>query len=234
MASKPIQVSCSSCERETNHTVLEAVEKYDQSPDGDIQVWTTYEIVQCRGCDGTSFRKVLTCSEDVGHDPDTGEMSLIPQVSLYPPRLGGRKRMHGPWQMVPQTVQRVYDETAQAMANEQAVLAGIGIRLITETVCKDRGGSGNLVSMINQLVGKGILTQDGADILHGTRLLGNDAAHGAVAASPDVLNAAMDVVEYLIRGVYLLPAIASTLPKPKTTVPAVAKPKKKLKKSTTP
>jgi hypothetical protein len=54
-------------------------------------------------------------------------------------------------------------------------------------------------------VGLGVLTQDGADILHKLRTLGNDAAHEVKPHSLQELGLAFDVVDHLLLGVYILP-----------------------------
>ncbi len=92
------------------------------------------------------------------------------------------------------------------MNNEQPVLAGIGIRALVERICKDKQApGGNLVEKINDLVKLGVLTQDGATILHKIRTLGNDAAHEVKPHKPEQLRLALDVCEHLLQGVYLLP-----------------------------
>ena len=61
----------------------------------------------------------------------------------------------------------------------------------------------------------GVLTKDGAEILHSLRILGNIAAHEVTPHSDDQLAVAMNVVEHLLNGVYILPKAASHLPKRK-------------------
>jgi hypothetical protein len=43
--------------------------------------------------------------------------------------------------------------------------------------------------------------------------MGNDAAHEVKAHSEADLMTALDVVEYLLKGVYVLPRLAAKLPK---------------------
>jgi len=62
----------------------------------------------------------------------------------------------------------------------------------------------------------GVLTKDGADILHSLRNMGNDAAHEVKPHSEVELNVAFDVVENLLENVYLLPQKAKKLPKKNT------------------
>jgi hypothetical protein len=85
-------------------------------------------------------------------------------------------------------------------------LAGIGIRAIVETVCKDKESSGrNLASKIDDLVTQGVLTRDGANILHKLRTLGNESAHEVTPHDNVQLGLALDVVDHLLTGVYILP-----------------------------
>jgi hypothetical protein len=96
--------------------------------------------------------------------------------------------------------------SVNSRADQQEVLCGIGIRAIIETVCKDKSATGgDLYTKINSLIPIGVLTQDGADILHKLRTLGNNAAHEVKPHTPKELGLAFDVVDHLLLGVYILP-----------------------------
>ena len=113
--------------------------------------------------------------------------------------------------MLPANVRRIYEETIGAMNNDQSVLAGIGIRALIETVCNDRKANGkNLMKRIDDLVKLGVLTAEGAAVLHKLRTLGNSAAHEVKPHTQAQLGLALDVVEHLLNGVYVLPAHAKT------------------------
>ena len=82
----------------------------------------------------------------------------------------------------------------------------MGIRALVETICKDKQAKGkDLFNKINDLVTIGVLTSDGATILHKIRTLGNDAAHEVKPHKFEQLSLAMDVCEHLLQGVYILP-----------------------------
>ena len=92
------------------------------------------------------------------------------------------------------------------MGNDQPVLAGVGVRALVETICDDKQAAGSsLANRIDSLVTLGVLTQDGATILHKIRTLGNSAAHEVKPHSTESLGVAMDVCEHLLEGVYVLP-----------------------------
>jgi hypothetical protein len=201
---------CPNCHTETSHAVLASVER-----SGTIEDWLNfeeeYQIVQCNGCKELSFRKNERNSEDFSIDEDTGELAWDDHVELYPPRLQGRKRLDGE-HFLPPKVMAIYKETFQALCNQQPVLAGVGIRALTEAVCHDKSAKGrNLEKKIDNLVDLGVLTTEGAAILHGLRILGNQAAHQVKPHAPYTLGLAFDVVEYLLNSVYIIPAKGRTL-----------------------
>lgn len=103
-------------------------------------------------------------------------------------------------------MRRIYNETLKALNEELPVLAGIGIRAIVETVCKDKDSIGaNLQDKIDDLVTQDVLTKEGADILHKLRTLGNDAVHEVKPHDNVQLGLALDVIHHLLQGVYILP-----------------------------
>jgi Domain of unknown function (DUF4145) len=151
-----------------------------------------------------SFRISSTNSEDFDFvDAETAEYNE--SVVLFPSRSEGRSPIKDA-HLLPTRIQRIYGETIKGMNNDQPVLTGIGLRALVETICKDEKASGgNLVEKIGSLVSLGVLTADGATILHRIRTLGNDAAHEVKPHTAEQLGIALDVCEHLLQGVYLLP-----------------------------
>ena len=99
------------------------------------------------------------------------------------------------------------------MCNDQPVLAGIGIRAIIEAVCKDRLAKGkNLQEKIDDLAKEGIITKDGAAILHSLRFIGNEAVHEVKAHTDQELTIALGVAEHILNSVYIMPKLAEKLP----------------------
>lgn len=198
-----IKVPCTQCVGATNHEILKSVEESgweELGPDYDMSWGATNQIIKCCGCDTISFRKLSSNSEDAGPDGEA-----IEYEDLYPSRTEGQQCLNDV-HLIPGNLERIYRETVSALNNKQPVLAGIGIRAIIETVSKEKNAEGsNLFNKINDLVTKGVLTQEGSDILHKLRALGNNAAHEVKAHKPIELNLAMDVVEHLLQAVYILP-----------------------------
>ena len=57
------------------------------------------------------------------------------------------------------------------------------------------------------------MPKSAAEILHGLRFMGNAAAHEMKAHSIKNIETALDVVEILLKQVYVLPNLAKSLPK---------------------
>ena len=208
---KEYKLACIRCDGETYHKVLHSVHVHES--ENEIDVWSDFEIVCCQGCKEVSFRSNSMCSEDINYDPETGEQSLDENVGLYPNRLAGRKQVKDMY-LLPDEVLKIYKETHGALCGRLNILAGIGIRALVESVCREKEAQGgNLKNKIDDLVIKGVLTRDSADTLHGTRLLGNNSAHETIAASDDELDIAMDIIENLIKNVYVIPQKAKRLNK---------------------
>jgi hypothetical protein len=207
---------CDQCRNSTKHKVLQSVDiTGEETWRHEFLHWWAdhYQIVQCQGCEVISFRKSHEDSENMG-ETDEGE-ELIQQVEIYPSRVAGRHQLSDA-RLIPFKVARIYRETHSALCNKMPILAGIGIRALVEAVCKEKSATGkNLEDKIDGLVGMGVLTKDGAEILHSLRILGNTAAHEVIPHSDEQLATAMNVVEHLLNGVYILPAVASSLPKRK-------------------
>lgn len=211
MQGKEIEVPCSNCSTRTNHIVLQSAEVSGHEDFGH-NTWFAwddkYQIIQCRGCNTISFRHLHTNSEDyyqVG--PDEWEQGI--QEKLYPNRVEGRKKLEDT-HFLPIKVRAIYGETHNALCDGLPVLVGIGLRAIIETVCKEKEADGkNLNEKIDSLVAKGMLTEDGAQILHKLRTLGNRAIHEVKPHSQDQLSLAMDVVEHLLEGAYIFLAKAN-------------------------
>lgn len=108
--------------------------------------------------------------------------------------------------MLPEAIQGIYTETILAIENEQDILAGIGIRAIVETICKDRKATGQtLFQQIDALKTQSIVTPDGAEILHKLRVLGNSAAHEVKAHNSAQLSLAIKIIRHMLEGTYIIP-----------------------------
>jgi len=199
---------CIKCTGKTAHKVLASADV--RGDEGDSNHWFEWaidnQVVQCLGCKTVSFRKASSSSEDYHQISQDGGWERSVNETLYPSRIEGIKGLGDETHYLPSNVQGIYDETLMALSNQAPVLAGIGLRALLETVCKEKNAIGHdLLKKIDSLVSTGILTPASAAILHKIRTLGNAAAHDMKPHSDKQLGLAMDIVEHLLKDVYILP-----------------------------
>ena len=201
------KLPCVKCAGKTTHKVLTSVDIKGEEEDGDwsIQWNDDYQIVECGGCSSKSFRNASSNSEDYYQVSET-EWEFDESVNLYPSRIEGRKSLGNEEHYLPNKVRGIYKETIKALSNNSPILAGIGLRALIETICKEKEADGrDLFKKIDDLVVKQVLTPAGSKILHKIRTLGNDAAHEVKPHSEKQLGLAMDIVEHVLTDVYILP-----------------------------
>jgi hypothetical protein len=202
-----INIPCVTCAGTPSHKVMAS---FDESgSDGDRNHsfdWREYnQVVQCLGCKTISFRKANTNSEEY-YQVSEDEFEHAIFEKLFPSRLIGRKGLGEDARYLPQTVNVIYGETLTALANQCPVLTGIGLRALIETICKEKRAEGkDLFRQIDSLQSTHILTPNSAAVLHKIRTLGNAAAHEVKPHSEKQLGLAMDIIEQLLREVYILP-----------------------------
>jgi hypothetical protein len=159
-------LDCSECYGKTCHKVLVSTNTTeDFDPYGNLNYSYQYEIVQCQGCRTVSFLKNWQSSEDFYFD-EFGTREFNDHEELYPSRVAGRHKLKNS-NYLPSQIFNIYNETNSALCNKLYVLAGVGIRALIEVVCKDKSAKGSDLEKKNDsLVTMGVLTTDGASILH--------------------------------------------------------------------
>jgi hypothetical protein len=205
---------CKECSGLTLHSVVSSFDERgnEDCGGGNSVDWNTKnQTIQCLGCQTVSFRTVSTFSEDMEYDYDG---PYHPEtIKYYPGRVEGVKSLES--HLLPYATQQIYKETVLSLENEQFILAGIGIRAIVETICKDLEAEGrDLYNKINALKERSIVTQEGADTLHKLRVLGNSAAHEVKAHNSQQLELALQIIEHMLEGTYIIPVrVESVFPK---------------------
>lgn len=197
------EVVCVKCAGKTSHKILASVD--ENGSEGDFDWHSGHQIIQCQGCKSLSYRIVSSNSEEYFYD-EHGDCHHIETEKLYPPRLEGRRSLGDQTIYLPQEVRQIYDETSIALAVHAPVLAAVGLRSLVEQVCKEKEAvDGDLFTRIENLVETRVLTPASAAILHKIRTLGNAAAHEVKPHTERQLSLAMDIVEHLLKDVYILP-----------------------------
>lgn len=198
------KVACAGkCGAETQHSILADVAIKDTY--GPVDFYCHYQVIQCDGCQVISFRKSAYCSEDY-YQVGESEYEVDERVDLFPARVANSRGLGDDAAYLPEPIGRLYEETRSALINVSPVLTGIGLRALVESVCKEKSVNGaNLKEKIDQLAKIGVLNSSQQKILHLIRALGNKAAHEVKPHSAEQLALAMDVVEHLLDGVYVMP-----------------------------
>lgn len=216
MSQQPVvvRVRCGYCGGEPrNHSVVAEHVERRESDDGDITVWNSYQIVKCLGCNAVRFRQFETCTESRNHF--TGQLDEYDEF-VFPDAV---LRKHQPIDATrfPADVAKMYLETAQCFNVGANTLAGGGLRATVEAICRERNVQGhNLQVRIDALVQQGVLAQAQASLLHEERYLGNEALHEMHTPSDQDIRDGLEIVEGLLRTVYVLPLHAARLQQRRT------------------
>lgn len=205
------KLPCRACDFKTNHITLKSIQANWSDIKEDLQGWDKFEIIKCQGCDNLSFRSTSSFSEDYFIDNETGEQTYIEREQIYPNRIEGRKKLRDMY-LLPIEINQIYEEAHTALCSKLNILSSVGIRIIIESICKEKNAEGKtLEKRIDDLSSKGILTKQEANTLHSTRILGNKSAHEIFTPKIAELDVAMDIVENLLKTVYIIPKKAERL-----------------------
>lgn len=121
-----LECSCRECRRETKHEIVTEATLHGSSGSRDYEIhWATeYQVVRCLGCETLSFRRTNSNSEDgyVQVGPDDWEENI--QEELYPSPHEGRPPVSDV-NLLPDKIQRIYEETLAALNQRQEVLCGL-------------------------------------------------------------------------------------------------------------
>lgn len=200
MSKENIISYCRSCEKNTNTKILaEDIESHRDEYNCDI----IHQIVQCKGCDTKSFRKVFVDIE-AAYPTYNDEWEVPEDITIYPKTVEGHREINE-ISDIPEIVETIYSEILLALKEDANILAGLGLRAAVEAVCNNLNIKGrNLEVRINKLVTAGFISKKDAERLHAIRFMGNDAAHDIKPPKNEALKVALQIVEHLILSVYIL------------------------------
>jgi len=208
-----VRIWCGCCQNVTHHQILASVKTGYENADGE-SFSDDYLTVQCLGCETVAY--CIQASSSLGQetDPETGDERIAVETRKVYPLVSRCHPMMPDAEKCPEPIYRLYHETSLAISNDLLFLGGVGIRMIVEAVCKEKNAQGeNLKDRINDFVDRQLISREEGAILQTLRVMGNDTVHDAIAHSAAHLAKALEVVEHLLRTVYILPEIGRTLPK---------------------
>jgi hypothetical protein len=191
---------CGDCLNETNHMVR-SVFQHDLDPWNNVVKY--YCIVQCCGCDKFSYRSQREDFEMV-YPNDQGDIEPKIKVETYPYYLDYRNQIEG-GNFLPKKIKYIYTEAVKAMSIGCYLLAGVAFRTIIEAICIDKDvKGGNLKESIENLNLNHFITLSDCNLLHSIRFLGNDSVHDISPPHVNALYTVLDIVESLLRNLYLI------------------------------
>lgn len=201
------KVFCRTCKTATNHQILSDHHNREDDDEHGITYWTDSYLLQCKGCEAICFVVDNTCTEDFDPEKNT----LIPTTRIYPNPYVRRNKVDG-FYFLPKAIQQVYEECVSGFNKNLSIITTIGLRLIIELLCKDKGiNNGNLEDKINRMAILGIITEEQKNILHVIRHVGNGTAHDSLILDDHKLGLVFDVVENALSNVYIIPKKAEQL-----------------------
>lgn len=213
-----IVTHCPDCSYNTNQLVVHTkkiLSKIFNYPGKKSKTYEEFMIVQCLGCDTLSFVKRIIGKEFYDKEnkrnfieenfpekeimQDT-ELLSIEDVSKLPPQL-----------------RKLYEEVEIAFEYEANLLAGIGLRMLIEAICLNQKIEGaNLKIKIERLHSNGFIAKNDIPILDKLREIGNSTAHEIKGFSNHKLKFALEIVNHVLKSIYVLPTFQKKLARKKT------------------
>jgi hypothetical protein len=199
---------CDGCERNTNQRVFfsKKVKLVDEFDENNIEYFS-YMIIECAGCKRVSFLR----REQVEDFENPHKTAFIDthypkdDFDLYSDFnfIGDEDQ-----EELPSVIYDVYEEVKTAFENDSCILAGIGLRTLVEAICLQQKIPGRtLQDKIKNLHAKGLISSAELPILDKLRLIGNMSTHQIKSFSLDKLNYALDIVNHVLKSIYILPKI---------------------------
>lgn len=198
------KLACPSCEIVTRHDVLFSTEEEPEVSKDDLR--RTYLVVECRACGERSF---ALATRFVGEDPEFPDELRVTTEVFPGPMIREEMDEAGDF---PEDVRSIYSEVIEVFNTSAARGLGMLLRALVEGVCRDQECKGkNLEQRIDDLVERSLLSKPEAEMLHVLRYIGNEAAHEQGEPSWTDLVAGLDILEHLLRSVYVLPQTVKEL-----------------------
>lgn len=199
---KTINTACHFCEKETYHNVL--FEKIVKGIDENYSSDERYITLQCGGCQSISF---LIRSENPDADEDfpffdsnfSTKTTAIPDFNFL---------RDDDQDELPSKTYELYNEVKDAFNKGLNILAGMGLRMLVESICLEQKIiKGTLANKIQELHTIGMISKTELPILDKLRLIGNQSAHEIKSFPAEKLAYALDIINHVLISIYVLPKI---------------------------
>lgn len=201
-----VSAKCPDCRRVTNHIVKAKYvfkETHEFDENNFIDMDHEYRIMQCAGCNRVSFQDLIPWDEGY-------------HVFQYPTpveaELEGKFLEEDDLCDLPNEIRDLYLEVKKALQHETNLLAGIGLRTLVEAVCLNQSIAGhNLQEKIKGLRTAGWVSDQELPIIDKLRLIGNVSTHEIIALESEMLVHSLQIINHMLKSVYILPAVATKI-----------------------
>lgn len=186
---------CNECGRETRHDVVHRADRH-RTYDVDrysVEVSSVWDVLQCRGCEEVTLRRVDWCSEDdPGSDPSP--------ATYFPPRVSRRKPAWASHYDLPAEYPGLLEEVYTALHADSRRLAMMGARsLIDAVIRRNAGDQENFKKGLDALAEKYLISEQDRGIIEAAIEAGHASAHRGHKPTPKDVNVVIDIVERLIH-----------------------------------
>lgn len=208
MESQETRCYCHNCKKETYHTIVNSYSRDISFPIDEkyeIKIVEKYYFAVCGGCHSVAMCKEENDFADVYTKVYPGVTDIVENEEFK--------------QYLPPKIYSIYCEAITAVNAKCKILAAVGFRSTIEAICNDKLSDGNqkLANCINLLYDRRIISKIDRDRLHAIRLEGNDSVHEQTLLSDNDLKMVVDIVEYLIKSLYVMEGKKTNLQKPITS-----------------
>jgi hypothetical protein len=184
---------CNSCKQETKHQVIQERSHSESIPDQGVGWTSTYQMLECCGCDDILLREIYSFSED----PDD-------TITYYPPRIS---RVRPNWSVhLPENLRTLLIEIYAALHADSRRLAMMGARTAFEYVMVSKAGDqGSFAGNIKALETGGYVSKTHCEFLEVALDAGSATVHRFHKPTAEQLGMVMDILENLLQSLYALP-----------------------------
>lgn len=211
-----MKAHCNTCGGERNHLVLNEIKKGgEEIVDGGYSIsWgDTYYVLECGGCENVRVLRRSWCSEDIDFEGNLEINETYYPSSIFRPLPKWFSSLDCEWHIT-----KLVRETYQALQNDAPSLAAMGVRAIIEAIMIDKvGDNGSFKGNLKTFQAKGYISSFQLEILEAALELGHASIHRGFIPEKHQIEFALDILENLLHGLYLLET------KAKATVQALPK-----------
>lgn len=204
-----VKANCKNCGPKRNHVIRAEFVDRDVADEGEWEgEWweSSYQIVQCNGCDNVSVLVSKTASvwADVDYDRNGKLRQTFPaSIDQFPPQTY-RKRPD--WcEGLPELLVETLGEVYLALQVDCLVLASIGARTVIDIMIVELVGDvGSFDKKLKHLVDKGWIGEKHRQFLSSALDAGSASAHRGHSPNPKDMNMVIDIVENVLQAAFVL------------------------------